>query len=101
VLSNEISGDRELSADTTYFIQGDVEYATFNDDNVRQDRYGLLNGRLAWELWDGRTTLALYGRNLLDRRYIAGGEQLNDTQGVSLVFFGRPRTYGIEILRRF
>jgi iron complex outermembrane recepter protein len=90
-----------LRARTSYFYQGDVEYSIFNDDNVRQNKYGLLNGRLAWDLWDGQTTIALFGRNLLDRRYIAGGEQLSDSQGVDLVFFGRPRTYGIEVLRRF
>jgi len=90
-----------LRARTSYFYQGDVEYSIFNDDNVRQNKYGLLNGRLAWDLWDGQTTIALFGRNLLDREYIAGGEQLSDSQGTDLVFYGRPRTYGVEVLRRF
>jgi len=85
----------------TYFVQGDVEYATFNDDDVRQDRYGLLDGRIAWVLPDGETTISFFGRNLLDRSYLSGGFSLNDTNGVKTVFRSRPRSYGIEIARRF
>jgi iron complex outermembrane recepter protein len=91
----------QLLARTTYFVQGDVEYSTFNDDAVRQSKYGLLNGRVAWEMPDGKTVIALFGRNLLNRQYLNGGFSLNDTNGVSTVFRGRPRSYGIEILHRF
>ncbi len=90
-----------LLARTTYFVQGDVEYATFNDDDVRQDRYGLLDGRLAWELPDGATTISFFGRNLLDRSFISGGFSLNDTNGVKTVFRSRPRSFGIDVSRRF
>jgi iron complex outermembrane receptor protein len=91
----------QLLTRLTYFVQGDVEYATFNDAGVRQSKFGLLNSRIAWELGDGKTIIGVFGRNLLDRTYLNGGFSLNDTNGVSTVFRGRPRTFGIELSRRF
>ena len=81
------------------FLSGGI--GLINDDYVSQNKYGLLNGRIAWTLWDDKTTLAVFGRNLLDRGYLDGGFSVEDTIGSKPVFFGRPRTYGIEILRRF
>jgi iron complex outermembrane receptor protein len=91
----------ELLARATYFVQGDVEYSTFNDPGVRQSKFGLVNGRLAWEMADGKTVIGVFGRNLLNRQNVNGGFSLNDTNGVSTVFRGRPRTFGIELSRRF
>jgi iron complex outermembrane receptor protein len=90
-----------LDLRATWYHQGQVFYTTNNDDEVAQDKYGLLNGRISWELWDGKTTLGLFGRNLLDRRYLEGGVSLNDGIGTKRVYYGRPRSYGIEISRRF
>jgi iron complex outermembrane recepter protein len=90
-----------LAMRTTWYQQGKVFFSTNNDDDVSQNKYGLLNGRIAWTLWDSKTTLALFGRNLLDRRYLDGGFSVEDTIGSKPVFYGRPRSYGIEILRRF
>jgi outer membrane receptor protein involved in Fe transport len=56
---------------------------------------------VAWELWDGKTTIALFGRNLLDRRYIAGALDLRSITGTNQAFFAPPRTYGVEIIRTF
>jgi outer membrane receptor protein involved in Fe transport len=90
-----------LNLRATWYHQGRVFYTNNNDDEVAQGKYGLLNGRISWELWDGKTTLALFGRNLLDRRYIEGGFSLNDGIGAKSVYYGRPRSYGIEISRQF
>jgi outer membrane receptor protein involved in Fe transport len=91
----------ELAWRVTWYQQGKVFFSTNNDDDVSQGKYGLLNSRIAWTMGDGKTTLALFGRNLLDRTYLDGGFSVDDTIGSKPVFFGRPRTYGIEVLRRF
>ncbi len=97
----DLGGWGTAAARATYFVQGDVEYATFNDDQVRQSTYGLLNGRIAWELPDGATTISVSGRNLLNRSYVTGGFSLDDTNGVKTAYRSRPRTWSIEVSRRF
>jgi iron complex outermembrane recepter protein len=97
----DLGGWGEVALRTTWYQQGKVFFSTNNDEDVSQNKYGLLNGRISWTLWDSKTTLAVFGRNLLDRRYLDGGFSVEDTIGSKPVFFGRPRTYGIEILRRF
>jgi outer membrane receptor protein involved in Fe transport len=60
-----------------------------------------MSGRLEWQLPDGRTTLALFGRNLLDRRYISGSFDQRQLTGQDQIFYAPPRTYGLEITRSF
>ena len=64
----------------------------------RVAKHGVMNGRLALELSDGKTEIALFGNNLLDRTYFT-----NAVLGVttSLRYYAPPRTYGIEINRKF
>ncbi len=72
-----------------------------NTPRARQPTFGLLSGRLGWQLADGRTTVALFGRNLLDRRYPAGSFDLRQQFGQIQVFYAPPRSYGLEITRSF
>jgi outer membrane receptor protein involved in Fe transport len=53
------------------------------------------------ELRDGKTELALWARNLLDRRHISHAESFDDGFGVTLRYPGPPRMYGIEVRRTF
>jgi iron complex outermembrane receptor protein len=64
-----------------------------------QGKYGLLDGRLSLRLDDGVTQIALWGRNLLDRRYENGALDFTDGFAVTDVYFGAPRMIGIEIRR--
>ncbi len=72
-----------------------------NTPGSRQPKFGLMSGRLEWQLPDGRTSLALFGRNLLDRRYIGGSVDRRQQTGQEEVYYAPPRTYGIEVTRSF
>jgi len=72
-----------------------------NRESIKAGKRGLLDARLALELGDGRTQLALYGRNLLDRDYLTGGVDFSDTFGNAQLYTGPPRTYGLEVRREF
>jgi iron complex outermembrane recepter protein len=72
-----------------------------NSDSLESGKYGLLDARLALALEDGVTEVALFGRNLLDREYLVGGVDFSATFGQATRFVGPPRTYGIEIRRRY
>jgi iron complex outermembrane recepter protein len=84
-----------------WYHQGNVFQDVRNTPGARQSKFGLLSARMTWELADGRTAIALFGRNLLDRRYIAGSFDARQQTGQTQVFYSQPRTYGIEIVRTF
>ncbi len=90
-----------VSPSVGWYHQGKTFQDVRNTPGARQSKFGLLSAGLAWELPDGRTTIALFGRNLLDRRYITGSFDLRQQTGQTQIFYGRPRTYGLEITRRF
>jgi len=69
-----------------------------------------LDGRVSWNLADGRTTLTLWGTNLTDKDYIynmldlAGDEQVGGIDpGLGYVadYWGQPRHLGIEWRKSF
>jgi len=66
-----------------------------------QGGYSLWNGRIALDLPDGRTQIAVFGRNLFDKHYMNDGIEFADSLSLGLAFFGAPRTVGVEINRKF
>jgi len=97
----DMAGWGSLISNVQWYHQGATFQNTANSKAVQQPKFGLLSARVAWQVWDGKTTVALFGRNLLDRRYIAGALDLRSTSGTNQAFFAPPRTYGIEIIRTF
>lgn len=65
---------------------------------LRQNSYGLLSGRLALEFPDQGFTVAILGRNLLDKYYSTGGINLR-ALGFSTVAIGEPRFVGIQLTK--
>jgi iron complex outermembrane receptor protein len=74
---------------------------TVDSDSVRSNKYGLLDGRIGLELMDGKTEIALFGSNLLDRVYFTNGFDASSSVGVGVRFLGPPRRYGLEVRRAF
>jgi iron complex outermembrane receptor protein len=64
--------------------------------------YALVNGRLSWNNIRGTgLALAVYGKNLLDKRYFVGGLATGVTLGTNSVNPGVPRSYGLELKYAF
>ncbi len=76
-------------------------FSAENSDSLEAGKRGLLNARLGVVLVDGVTELAVFGRNLTDREYLISGVDFGNTFGSALRFVGPPRTYGVELKRRF
>ena len=70
-------------------------------DELEVPKVGLLSGRLALSLPDGRTEVAAFGSNLLDRRYFDNGIGLAESFGYVLRTYAPPRFYGFEVRHRF
>lgn len=68
---------------------------------VSQKPYVLLNGRLAYQPADERYSIALFGTNLLDERYITNGLDVASTFGIYEAYYGRPREWGVELALKF
>jgi iron complex outermembrane receptor protein len=68
---------------------------------VDQSGYGLLNARLAQNLTAWNLEVALWGRNLADKKYAAGANDFSGQLGFAYTIPGIPRTFGIEVRKNF
>jgi iron complex outermembrane receptor protein len=86
-----------------FFVFTDWAYRSevnfFLYDSIEFVGKPLLEGglRVGYDWQDGRSELALYGRNILDREAIVGGIDFNNLTG----FVNEPRTWGVEYRHEF
>lgn len=83
-----------LAVSTNYSWQSEVFFTALNDAVERQDDYGLLNAHVDWSWSDGRYSISLWGRNILEQKHITG------SAGFPLVAAGHagpPATYGLRL----
>jgi iron complex outermembrane recepter protein len=92
-----LPGEFSLTASWSY--RSKVYYDVGNSEAAAQGGYGLWNARAAWTTADGDLEVAAWVRNLGDKRYRTDGIEVPATFVVG--YFGDPRTYGIEITKRF
>lgn len=77
------------------------QWSTSNTDQLPIDAYGLLNARAAYRSESGLWSLAVYGNNLTDKEYFAGGIDLRPVTGMIRYDVGRPRELGLEARLNF
>ena len=100
-----------VSTTLDYNYQSKVSYAPdeatiYSGSTTTQDSYGLLNARVALDLDEQDMTIALWAKNLFDRKY---NSQANDFTsntaagaiGIITTIPGDPRTFGIQITKHF
>lgn len=80
---------------------GDNELGTAPWDT--QKGYGLLNGRLAFNLDDGHWVLEGWAKNMFDKKYFTYGLDLtaSTSLGYADAWGGIPRTWGAQATYRF
>ncbi|CAA0111436.1 Colicin I receptor [Zhongshania aliphaticivorans] len=112
-ISMNMSIDYELFATDTGYMsmnlngnyQSEQWFSAYNDkngyENIRQDAYALVNGRLSWYSNDGSYTVALWGKNLMETEYDGYAINLQGTFGFDYYQQGSPRTYGLEMSYRY
>ena len=92
-------GDLSLRLD--YSNRDDYFIDVTNTPELEQSSYGLVNGRITYGLPDGKTTVAVWGKNLADKRYLVGGIENIQLFGSVYRFYGEPRMYGLTLTRSF
>jgi iron complex outermembrane receptor protein len=90
-----------IGLNTSWTVRGKLNPVVQDIERLKVNKYGLLDGRISYELPDGRTEIAAFGTNLLDRRYFNAGFSSADSFGFGVRFFGPPRFYGMELRRSF
>lgn len=106
-----VSARYEHSFDMGKFaIQADYQWLsrviytpeTPNRAAVTQPAYGLLNGRMSMGFADNTLEVALFARNILQKEYIVNTSSF-ELAGLGFIFgnAGSPRTFGIQIKKRF
>jgi iron complex outermembrane receptor protein len=88
----------DLSLQLDWIWQSRSEPSETNIDETRVNAHGLLNGRLAFLHAASGVELALWGRNLLDRRYNYSGI---DFRAWVSRYLAPPREVGVELTWRF
>lgn len=91
-------GTFALEADSKY--TGDQFFSVNNDPLLTQDAYWLTNARASFSTADERVTVAVWGRNIADERYLAGAYDLA-AFGFDQWVVAEPRTYGVSLQYRF
>lgn len=64
------------------------------DNRAAQEDVFLLNSRLRWESEGSRYNVSIWGKNLTDKRYLAG---FNISNYGDLIQFSAPRAYGVTV----
>ena len=90
----------------TLELHGDYSYRSreqfqFLPSPFDQPGYGLLGARLTLRGPDDRWSAALFGTNLLDKRYRAAGRDGLDEVGFANSLIGQPRQVGLEFRAGF
>jgi outer membrane receptor protein involved in Fe transport len=91
----------ELAAKLTWKHEGTKGTQLSDPQYTRVHKHGVLGGRIGFDLADGVTSVALFGANLLDREYFAVTTDFAGANGTTQRFYAPPRTYGIELTRKF
>ena len=71
-----------------------------NENRIAQDRYGLLNGRLAWHGVDDRWEVGVWGNNVTNHFYLTNAYDLQGL-GFDYLHRGLPREFGVDASYRF
>jgi iron complex outermembrane receptor protein len=84
-----------------YNYQSEVFFSPFNERDVRQSGYELVNVRATLRPNNDRWEVSLWGRNILDEDYLTTAFRFDSTGFNVLGNVGAARTYGIDVGIRF
>jgi iron complex outermembrane receptor protein len=100
--------DKKIRLQTgTIEVHGDFSYRSKEQFQITaapndQNGYGLFGGRIEYRYPDELWSVAIFGTNLLDRRYrTAGRGTLVNQVGFAYSSVGRPREIGLQLRSRF
>jgi iron complex outermembrane recepter protein len=91
----------DLRTTVRWFHEGKKGSDILDPHFTRVNKHGLLSGRVALELYDGKTEIAIVGKNLLNREYFANAIDITGSVGTTLRYYAPGRALSIELRRQF
>lgn len=89
------TGSVQLHVDGVYVA--DQFFKENNIDRVKGDAYSLLNAKVGFVSADGRYTVSLWAKNILNEEYYIYIWDYDAFVGYDYTIGGMPRTYGLEV----
>jgi iron complex outermembrane receptor protein len=93
----------DLSIEVDYYLQTAVNVVpqgTLLAQQNTQPSYGLLGARATWHLDAQDLDVALFGKNLTNKKYVDQGFAV-ESAGFDIAYVAPPRIYGIEVIKKF
>jgi len=87
----------QLLANLNYNYRSKMYFTPDNIERESQAGYGLVNARVSATSPDARWTVALWGNNLGNKKYLIDAGNTGESFGSSTVIVGAPRFYGLDI----
>jgi iron complex outermembrane receptor protein len=102
----ELPGERgQLVARGDVFAQSEFFYTNLADSYTPDTHiggYSLMNLRLECnDIFGSKISVSAWGRNLVDKQYLVGGNSLGAVTGTNATLPGVPRTYGGDVFVKF
>lgn len=96
------TGSTEFRLRGEYVYSSNLFFTPFNDPVLQSGKVGLFNASASVSSDDGRWTLAAYGRNLSNKRYLGHGiDALADFFDLKTGQLAAPRQYGLTLGWRY
>jgi iron complex outermembrane receptor protein len=98
--------DGTLTGTVNFAYQSSVNFApdtisVYSNKYPLQGGYGLLNARVAYDIPKYGITIAGWGKNLTDRKYLVGTTDVTSALGIGNEYLSNPMTFGFDITKRF
>lgn len=100
-ITGKISPSVDFFISPNFTWKSDVFFEEDNEPGVEQAAYGLLNLRAGLNVFNQRAEIAIYGRNLLNEKYIIDAGNTGGAFGIPTYIAGPPRMVGIQLTGRF
>ncbi|MET0378093.1 MAG: TonB-dependent receptor [Spongiibacteraceae bacterium] len=87
----------EMSVQGNVYAQAETQLADENGPGGLQSGYSLVGGRVDWQnVMGSNVKLGLWGKNLNNTKYYAGGINTNGTVGYYIAYPGTARAWGLD-----
>jgi iron complex outermembrane receptor protein len=93
-----------MSVRADFYAQDHFFFSNFEDSfspGTKLPGYGILNLHYNWKIAATRFELALWGKNVLNRHFLADGTAFGPSGGINVAFPGAPQTFGADLTYRF
>lgn len=94
-------GDLKFIAGWNWRSATSLRPAALVQSSVTQKAYGLVDTRISLHVDAIDADVALFAKNLFDKKYIVGAVDLDRTLGYNIVNVGTPRLIGVEFRKSF